>query len=623
MPTSLRRRLLDPRDEGFTLVELIVAMFVIAIVLLSILFVQANALTTNAQSDQRQQATSHANAAMEQMRALPWDVLTRGLSSNFVGASGGDPFVTGASVKLGDPADAATPVYALRVSGTQLGDDETAWPPLFDTSGSNLTQVQDIAGRGTVFDVRAYVLDADPADASGGSNGLGIAVIVSYEGLDSGKTEYTALVSTAYKPNGGCGNTAESPFLASCEARFDATSKSGGIVTRIDASELVTVGPDDELGLGPATEVLPSSGLWTAESRAVTTGARLASQQYSVVDTYTWHGGLTWDDDDDDTVPADEGWTTGQGTAKLQASDNFALAEVAEDPADTTSVTGGGTQTFSGLGWMTLSMRADDGTTGTLRATSARSCPVFVNSSSIPATQTCGVSSAGGASDRPVSTLSVSGNAITLSKVSSGSSPSSDAWVGRFSEAIVGNTDTRCFAVANAGCASAGSRMGFSQATFGQSSSWEDSDAADGLVEISNYAEILVADRGSLQLTDVWTATRAAQIRIWNGTDYTTIVVDADTNGTWSAPAVTFETSNAVVTATAELLVSPTTSQTTGASPCKTEACAVSLTSGLITVDVELQVEPKAADADPFQISSSTTIGSGVASVSYKEPEDV
>src|SRR5665648_1192881 len=67
-----------PDDEGFTLVELIVAMFVIAIILTSLAMVQTRAMVTIAQAKERQQATALANQTLEQLRALPWDTLKKG-----------------------------------------------------------------------------------------------------------------------------------------------------------------------------------------------------------------------------------------------------------------------------------------------------------------------------------------------------------------------------------------------------------------------------------------------------------------------------------------------------------------------------------------------------------------
>jgi len=66
-------------DGGFSLVEVIVAMVVIAVGLLGLMAVQVRSLSTVALAKERQTATGLASRAMEQLRAVPYTVLQGGV----------------------------------------------------------------------------------------------------------------------------------------------------------------------------------------------------------------------------------------------------------------------------------------------------------------------------------------------------------------------------------------------------------------------------------------------------------------------------------------------------------------------------------------------------------------
>src|SRR5438067_11062830 len=82
--TLMRRLYVRSRGEesGFTLIELMVAIGVILVSLLALAYTAGLAFTDEALARQRQSATGLASQAIEQVRALPFDTMAKGLSSN-------------------------------------------------------------------------------------------------------------------------------------------------------------------------------------------------------------------------------------------------------------------------------------------------------------------------------------------------------------------------------------------------------------------------------------------------------------------------------------------------------------------------------------------------------------
>lgn len=69
-------------DSGFTVIELMMAMVVMAIVMTSLTLVLVNSLVDTAYNRQRTQALTLANQAIEEVRALGWATVQQGLSAS-------------------------------------------------------------------------------------------------------------------------------------------------------------------------------------------------------------------------------------------------------------------------------------------------------------------------------------------------------------------------------------------------------------------------------------------------------------------------------------------------------------------------------------------------------------
>ncbi len=133
-------------EEGFTLVELMVASGLLFAALTALAYTSTVAFADIGLARQRQAATGLANQAIEQVRAVPYDVLTRGLANSDLATpdpnivvSGGDYRFGGERIPHADITGSVKPLvphrstvtvgpttYTVGVYPTFLGDDPAA-----------------------------------------------------------------------------------------------------------------------------------------------------------------------------------------------------------------------------------------------------------------------------------------------------------------------------------------------------------------------------------------------------------------------------------------------------------------------------------------------------------------
>ena len=318
-------RVLNHREHGFTMVELVVAMLVIAVVIVSLIAVQISAALTIADARSRQEATALGNEALEQMRAIPWNVLSKGLDHDYLTASGGDSYVTSGNLVV----DGLPAVPLVVATAAQDQNSALPWAPLFSATGSNKQVRTDPAGLKSPYTIRAYV--TKPVGSP--STLVGLAVIVEWTN-GRGKTNHTTIWSTAYKGS-GCGNLDTQPYLGACQALLDAEATSGSIVSQLTASTAsapVTAVPL----LGPAE----ASTVYFESMRTAGVAANVNSQQITLATGVIQYGGTTTDDNDLATQPGDMGWEQGFNIYEIQASDDVAWSGNPVNPTDLSIVPG-------------------------------------------------------------------------------------------------------------------------------------------------------------------------------------------------------------------------------------------------------------------------------------------
>lgn len=245
----------DGSDRGFSLVEVILAMAIIAGVLASMLGIVVSSLTTVAQARQRQTATALATQGIELLRALPYDTVTL----NHAGDTP-DATATYAVFESG--------VYHLRTTLPSLNLNEQLM--VNDVSG----RTKDITVDEVTYRVHTYVTLA-------ANDAFNLTVLVTYTSTVSHGQRVTAQRSVTFSPT-GCLSTAQNPFAAPCQAYFTATAGQtlGGItVTNPDDGTAPILGFDSaggttlELGLASNGATLFVEQTASANSNAMTSGA--------------------------------------------------------------------------------------------------------------------------------------------------------------------------------------------------------------------------------------------------------------------------------------------------------------------------------------------------------------
>ncbi len=605
------------------MVELVVAMVIIALVLMLLIGIQISALTSVTESRERQQATAFANEAIEQMRALPWNTLNRGLYTGFHSASGFDPLVTGGQLSvdgrtvnlINDATDLSEPVIPLYVDGASR----------FGSAGSHIQIRRDPSLAGVDFYVKSYVF-AEGSAVGGESPAVGLAVVV--EWFDrSGNDARTVLWSTAYR-GGGCGDLSTQPFLGACQAFLESSATSGTVVTSVSAATIAELGVD-----AVPIPLTPDSGVdqYSISMRSAGVAATSTSQQATLVRGVLQYGGTTGVTNDPDAAPSEYGYAL----YELLATDNTAVAgDVPTNPADlvdSQGVTSEATRTVGHVGdHVRFRAQSDYRRGGVVDASSQESCM-----SGITAGTSCAIATMTNlANDTTGSGYIVvdigpgnSPQVLRLSRRLAESGGNSDtAWAARFTD-HAGTASTGCQTVGGAGCAAAGASRTMADLHIGTllgSATWN-GEAASGIARLegrtgcSFYRDSVLVQRGAAQTDTVPTIDRCGQIRYWTGlgaTGYSTLAVNASTDTIVYTAPVQWTNGTVTITATGQIQVSPGRHDAVGAdATCNTEACAVTATAGNILFVVAYEVE---WSSHHYVVTSVTTVNGASGAALYK-----
>lgn len=580
-------------DAGFTLVEVIVAMFITVTVMLSLTYATVGSLKSIQQARQRQTATALATQQLERLRALPYDTVTQpdgstGVKSGlqYVSTSGGSStFAPAASLLPG----VSEPLVVNTVSGQ--------WT---DTVVDHVT-----------YRVQTYVTKA--AATASGSQSFNLTAIVRWTSSVWPGGRETIQRSTTFSP-AGCLSTATSPFAAPCQAYYTVRAGealSGLTITDpVDSSQtmLGLSASKLQLDLGSTSTNLLVEQVAKGTAGASTSGAAMESPGISKT------GGEAADvavDSDPSSVP---GQSLSVGT-----------------PAHSS-----GTLTTGGSGG-TLTLRPSSADSGSAAAAISADGTICTGANGSPLTtgvsgllRPCSSANMQTAGSSSVLTyISPGGNAIDIATLGTAGAPS------RAVAAVLSGTNAGiCSAGGVVDCGHAASARSIGAAGFGTSpfgSAPSGFQANRGLWSLSGLTETASAEEGKGALAPSFS--RSGTLSIWNGSGYDTVNLasyaspaTASLPGSelWVIPATTVDYGDVEIDYEGSVTVqrpritrTPATRTGVVATDCKTDACAsVVDASGAVTARVVVTVRSGGTVLTTF--AAVTDLGGLTANASYK-----
>jgi len=589
-----RRGLERPGDEGFSLMELIVAMMIITAVLFVLVAVQVSTLATTIHAKQRQQGTAVANEVMEELRALPWATLQKGLHPDFAAASGGDPNVDAG--RLRPPQDASIDEVLVTTSNQVLDA-----PPLSGPAGTNLVIRQDPAVPGIDFYARTYVTQA----ADLGTGVLQLTVVVSWTEQGSDAERATIVRSAAYNPSsGGCGDTSTQPFLGACQAMLDADSAARGLSVGISG---VTPGePPMVADVVPGSDVL-SASYNTAEAAATMMSNQAATSTARVVSAGSAQ------------TSAASGSETGWLQASNRASTDVGAAGAAPaNPADVAAsgaISGSRSFTSDPAG-LTVTMNPPGSLAGYARTRSGGLCQTGV-----PAGQPCSqaVTSTEGGSDVR---LAVPGGSMTL--VSTSGAATRNAWTARFATLPSTIAGVGCTSIGGAGCISSGASRTLGTVELGtgawQRASGSGSGPGARLVQITGFSDSVRVEHGVGKGAVAPVTSRSGTLSYWNGSTMATLSLGPTSSATANLGEVVRTFGSTEVRARGTITVHPAATLRSGDdAQCVTDGCSVATEMPSVTVSIIYTV---VVDGEEHEIIVGTDLGSVRAVAKFKAAPD-
>jgi prepilin-type N-terminal cleavage/methylation domain-containing protein len=201
----LRARIRD-EESGFTLIEVMVAIGVILVSLISLAYTANLAFSDAAFARQRQSANGIASQAIEQIRALPFDTVKKGLSSN-------DGTVTADTAITTCGADKCYQGEPIPMSGYAGG---TSITPLVPHARSQTVGP-------TTYNLRTYVTYYQGNKTS---NTFRVTAVVRWAARERAGASHNVQIQTVMYSPTGCLSTATHPFAAPCQPFFYGTSMS-------------------------------------------------------------------------------------------------------------------------------------------------------------------------------------------------------------------------------------------------------------------------------------------------------------------------------------------------------------------------------------------------------------
>lgn len=197
-------------DAGFTMVELIVALMILAVVLISVAFSLTSGLTNVAFSRQEEAATGLANKALEQIRGLPYSTLKTGSNDS-------DSTFT---------ADVCGTCAVTQVGGVDTYGGETLVHSTW-SSGSTVAPLNPHASTVTITNT-TYTIKSYVTLFNGITTEYRVTTVVTWKPSARPGAKTTVKEQTVvFSPSNGCLSPNTHPYAAPCQPYFQTTATVG------------------------------------------------------------------------------------------------------------------------------------------------------------------------------------------------------------------------------------------------------------------------------------------------------------------------------------------------------------------------------------------------------------
>jgi Tfp pilus assembly protein PilV len=573
-----RLRARSNSDEGFTIIEMMVALMIIMIVMTSLVYVMATSLKQVSFSKQRQVASGLVDKTMEQARALPNSMIDTGHDDHDLTTP------ADSNISVSGSTYTFVPTGETIVHGNQNGNQSC---PSATTCQAPLIPHQST----TVLNATTYKVSTYVTNYSGSAGAYRITVIVSWTPSEvRGVSNQVSSQSVIYSTSNGCLSDQTHPFSSPCQPFLYAQSSTG--------KGAITIGPVAGAGGTPIQGVsLDQAQMQLAQVDStmqieqtshvqgqITTGATTLSVGGTPLSPVGGASATAQSDSDPGTNPTPQPTCpiTQSSTSPLQASD-----------------LGG-----SGNGITLSDSSADSGCTVSTAASSSSSSPTCNDTLGTPQNTglPCGSGNVqqSGTSQSAALTLGLAG--LSLGSTSVATVASAPVSSNVFTDRRTSPLATECTTMplpppTNDGCVHTDAKRSLGTVTLGAmpalfvsnlplGTKWG-TGANNFLVQLSNYSDAVSAESGigaaapCAKQASTCSGTASGSLTYWTGigtTGYATASVNwGATPPNITIPPVNFNTlvGGAVVNVsmTNTLTFGTTSTSTSGTAPCRVIEC--------------------------------------------------
>ena len=567
-------------EDGFALLEMIIAATLLIVSMLAIASELGTQMLSVSSTSNHQVADGLLDQAMEEVRALPYQIVANGLStSDSTIATDPDIAVTGS---------APNQIYTFTLTGETIPHGALSYTqaPFVPHSST------------TILDHVGFTVSAYPTNVTGVTGAYRVTIVVSWNGNGQGGVTSVSAETVVYSASSGCLTSTNHPFAAPCQPLLYGGALSG------KGSINVSAGP------GWTGDPISGVSLDSFELSLANSSSQVQVEQTSRAFGGTQTSGAEWDD----------------GAGLLASGSVAANSEADNDPgtAQNTNASASAAQSstflqagMSGSNWIGAQPGSQDSgvTTSTAAASSSPACVNLQGS-----TQTTGLPCASGSVDQSgTATLqmglaagSSSLGTTTLASVAStpGAYPD-ESFISR----VTSSGGSACGSTSGDGCIHAGAQEAYGTVTLGGLPSQFLTDHAapagwgSSLLTLNNYSAQASSESG------VSASNPSASVPIpgaptpslsyWNGTGYSTLTLD---NWGTSPPTVTIPTVSITDSAISSGAVSLTMSASIILGPITTVANPATTTSGCSSICAASAVVSSVVEGDiVYQITQGTT----------------